>query len=347
MKHGAQPVGPVPEAIPPEPDARPYEAGGEDRLVRSAPGTLLLVHAVLAALVQIGWSLLPDGTFGLSKVSLQGYVIAAALMQGACILVPTLAVAGGYGITPRMILGRSLPRPGGLILAAAAGIPAAVVLTGLNNIAVYFIAQTGFVLPAPSPLRIAATSTEMWTVLIALGVIVPGLVEELMFRGVIQGSMEHVGARRSAVLLPALAFALFHADPLFVLAPFGAGLLLGYLRSSTGSVFAPMAAHITLNLTLFLVRPLLPQWRDAVAGAGFDAGQLLVISIVATVVGLIAAVPVLLAFGSTMFRRSTAPIRLHGEQPEPKAFLEWRFLAGLALLAVFLWFLYSFSLSLV
>jgi membrane protease YdiL (CAAX protease family) len=346
MKHHMPTPGDFGEAEPAAVEARSFDAGREDHMIRVAPGTLLIVHAVLAALLQVGWTLLPDGTFGLDKVSLRGYALAAALMQGLCILLPTLVIAAGYRVTPRMLLGRSLPRPGGIILAAAAGIPAAVLLTGLNNVAIYFLAKSGFTFPAPSALRIAADGPESWTVVLILAVIVPGIVEELMFRGLIQGAMEHSGARLSAILLPALAFALFHADPLFLLAPLGAGLLLGYLRASTGSVFAAVVAHVSLNLTLVAIRPLLPQWRDVAMGGAFDADALLTVSIVASIVALVAAVPVLLAFSSTMFRRSTAPIRPFGTQPEPRVFLEWRFLLGCGLLGIFLVALYSFSLSL-
>jgi len=353
MKHHETPVGSrppaAPRALPPErrPPAEPREVreARETAHVRAAPGTLLIVHAVLATVLQIAWTLLPDGTFGLSKASLQGFAVAAALMQGLCILLPTLVVAGGYRITPRMILGDALPRPGGLILAAAAGIPAAVLLTGLNNVVIYALAASGFVFPASSAPQLSSTGPASWVVLLVLSVLVPGIVEELMFRGVIQGAMERVGARASAVVLPALAFALFHADPLFLLAPFGAGLLLGALRASTGSLAAPIAAHVSLNLTLVVIRPLLPQWRDAAFASGFDARALLGVSVVGAVVAGVAAVPVYLALRSPAFRPRAASAQEEDPRPEPRAFLDWRFLLGCLLLAVFLVWLYSFSLS--
>ena len=346
MKHGAAPI------LPPEDDAlldsRAFDSRREDRLIRSAPGTLLIVHAVLAAVLQIGWTLLPDGTAGIVKSSFQGYIVAAALMQGLCILIPTLVIAGGYRITPRILLGRSAPRPGSIILAATAGIPMAVLLTGLNTLAVYGMSRAGFTLPNVVPSQwIAATDSRAFLAMLVMAVVLPGIVEELMFRGLIQGAMEHEGARISAILLPALAFALFHADPLFLLAPLGAGLLLGYLRQSTGSLFPPIAAHISLNLTLVAIRPLLPQWGDAMASPGtFDTNSLLTLSVVATVIALIAFAPVALAFGSSLFKKSTEPVRVSGTQPARRVFLEWRFLLGCLLLAAFLIWGYSFSLSL-
>jgi membrane protease YdiL (CAAX protease family) len=353
MKHLETPVGRppsiAPRTLPPErrptPESREVREAREIRHVRAAPGTLLIVHAVLATVLQIAWTLLPDGTFGLSKASLQGFAVAAALMQGFCILLPTLVVAGGYRITSRMILGDGLPRPGGLILAAAAGIPAAVLLTGLNNVVIYALAKSGFLFPATSSPQVASSGPASWVVLLVLSVLVPGIVEELMFRGLIQGAMQRTGARASAVVLPALAFALFHADPLFLLAPFGAGLLLGALRARTGSLAAPIAAHVSLNLTLVLIRPLLPQWRDAAFASGFDAEALLGVSVLGAVVAGVAAIPVYLAFRSPAFRHPPVVANEPAPRQEPKVFLDWRFFAGCLLLAFFLVWLYAFSLA--
>ncbi len=347
MKHrGIPPANPEPEDSAAF-ETRTFDAGHEDRMVRVAPGTLLIVHAVLAALLQIGWTLLPDGTFGLDKASLKSFVIAASLMQGVCILIPTLVIAFGYGITPRILLGRSLPRPGGLLLAIAAGIPAAVLLTGLNNIAAYALAQSGFSFPVPAAAHATSTDPQAFTLVVVMSVVIPAIVEELMFRGLMQGAMEHSGARISAVVLPALAFALFHADPLFLLAPLGAGLLLGYLRATTGSLFTAIVAHMTLNMTMLVMRPLLPQWRDALLASPsvIDSGSLLTLSIVASVIALIAFIPVALAFGSSLYRKSTAPVRISGPQPKPRVFLEWRYLLGCLILAGFLFWFYSFSRS--
>ncbi len=347
MKHQETPSRSRPPDTPREPALERALPGNAlaDRHVRVAPGTLLIVNAVLATVLQIAWTLMPDGAFGFSKASLQGFAVAAALMQGLCILLPTLVVAGGYRITPRTILGAGMPRPGGLILAAAAGIPAAVLLTGLNNVVIYAFAKSGFLFPATSAPRVTTSGPESWIVLLVLSVVVPGIVEELMFRGLIQGAMEHSGARVSAIVLPALAFALFHADPLFLLAPFGAGLLLGALRRSTGGLAAPIAAHVSLNLTLIAIRPLLPQWRDAAFSSGFDAESLLGVSLLGAIVAAIATVPVYLALRSPAFHRRSPATREEDLGPEPKVFLEWRFLLGCLLLAVFLVWLYSFSLA--
>ena len=347
MKHRAVPITAQEATNSPTRETRVFDAGHEDRMVRVAPGTLLIVHAVLAALIQIGWTLLPDGTFGLDKASLQSFVIAAFLMQGVCILIPTLVVAFGYGITPRILLGRSLPRPGGLLLAIAAGIPAAVLLTGLNNIAAYALAQSGFTFPVPAAVHATTSDPQAFALVVVMSVVIPGIVEELMFRGLIQGAMEHSGARLSAIILPALAFALFHADPLFLLAPLGAGLLLGYLRYSTGSLFTAIVAHMTLNMTMLVMRPLLPQWRDALLASSstIDSGSLLTLSIVASVIALIAFIPVVLAFSSSLFKKSTAPVRSSGPQPTSRAFLEWRYLLGCLILGGFLFWFYSFSQS--
>lgn len=83
--------------------------------------------------------------------------------------------------------------------------------------------------------------------------------EEFFFRGVLQNEFsKKLGTVRAAVAATAL-FALMHmlnalgTSPcdafVQVLCAFGAGLLLAAVRIKTGSLFLPLLAHATINLT--------------------------------------------------------------------------------------------------
>jgi membrane protease YdiL (CAAX protease family) len=71
--------------------------------------------------------------------------------------------------------------------------------------------------------------------------------EELFFRGVIFGSARAAGLRNVGVLVSALLFATVHLSPL--LFPFYAtfGVVMCWLYARTGTLAAPIAAHMTMN----------------------------------------------------------------------------------------------------
>jgi membrane protease YdiL (CAAX protease family) len=81
--------------------------------------------------------------------------------------------------------------------------------------------------------------------------LVPACVEELLFRGLLQGAL--AGAPRVVVLaLPALLFGAFHLDWAQGTATFVLGLGFGFLRMTTRSLVAPIVAHATYNLVVLL-----------------------------------------------------------------------------------------------
>lgn len=107
--------------------------------------------------------------------------------------------------------------------------------------------------------NMAAGSVREFLLLILVAAIVPGVCEELAFRGLI-----HTGLRRSfgtnhAIIWGGAMFALLHLNPWNFIGLWSFGALLGYLRERTGSIVPSIAAHIVNNslaLTMFaLQRP--------------------------------------------------------------------------------------------
>ncbi len=76
--------------------------------------------------------------------------------------------------------------------------------------------------------------------------IVPGFVEELLFRGVILSNLLPFG-RTSAVLGSALLFALMHQNAGQLLYAFVAGIVLGYIYVYTGSLWCCVLVHFCNN----------------------------------------------------------------------------------------------------
>jgi membrane protease YdiL (CAAX protease family) len=124
------------------------------------------------------------------------------------------------------------------------------------------VAGSGFGTPngaAPEVLGVTPSSTAGWVVVIVLAVLGAPLVEELFFRGLLQGAFtRRVGAVPS-LFITALIFSFAHVlneGPLAPLALFPMAVVLGYLRYRTGRLAAGMVAHALFNaslLALFLI----------------------------------------------------------------------------------------------
>mgnify|MGYP002563517163 CR=1 FL=1 len=76
------------------------------------------------------------------------------------------------------------------------------------------------------------------------------IVEELVFRGIIQQLARPLGERQ-AVALQAVLFAVQHRGPAGMVYALVCGLVLGTLRSRTGSVWPGMLLHTLNNLLVF------------------------------------------------------------------------------------------------
>lgn len=79
--------------------------------------------------------------------------------------------------------------------------------------------------------------------------IVAPILEELLFRGVIEGHLLNKGwAPKWAILVSALIFGVIHGNPAQIPFAFLIGLLFGWLYYRTGSVLPGIAGHIINNL---------------------------------------------------------------------------------------------------
>lgn len=86
-------------------------------------------------------------------------------------------------------------------------------------------------------------SAPVWVVA-PLFALVPGIAEEVLFRGAFQRSIR---TRWLAVILSGVLFAAYHTDPHHVAAVLPLGLYLAWLGDRTGSVLVPITAHVANN----------------------------------------------------------------------------------------------------
>jgi membrane protease YdiL (CAAX protease family) len=88
--------------------------------------------------------------------------------------------------------------------------------------------------------------------------ILPGIAEELLFRGVtLRLLLER--SRAEALLISSLYFALAHLEPAQAAGTLVLGLAFGFARIATGSVLPAVVAHALNNALVLTVAVLLPE----------------------------------------------------------------------------------------
>jgi len=263
-----------------------------------AAGSVLLAHALLVVAFSIAASGLPMVRQLFDNSTFPGAVANVLLNQGAFVLFPTLLAIWLHQVPPVSVTGAQA-RPGSLILALLVGVPAAVVFSGLNNLLLFSLAPTGFV---PAVGQLAAFDIQAFDrsvpelLLIAfVSILLPAVSEELMFRGLLQGSLFMRAGEGSTILLQAIAFMLYHGNPAFLLPPLLAGLLLGLVRSRSGSLLPAIAAHLSLNTSLTLIHTYLPRFTSQLIDPSTLPGRsLLYASLIATCLAAVALVPLVI-----------------------------------------------------
>lgn len=79
------------------------------------------------------------------------------------------------------------------------------------------------------------------------------IAEELFFRGYLQTRLRERWGRTIAIALSAIAFGVFHMDPIQSLFAAAMGVALGYVAERSGSIRPAIAGHVFNNLVAVLI----------------------------------------------------------------------------------------------
>jgi len=101
------------------------------------------------------------------------------------------------------------------------------------------------------PFKPLADEVGIAMVIFMVGV-VPGIFEELAFRGLVQGRLDVLFGRKESILLTGAAFALAHGITLAFPVHMGIGIYLCWLRTRSGSLLPGMLLHFSYNTSLVL-----------------------------------------------------------------------------------------------
>lgn len=238
-----------------EPRPTAAASAARDRDVVAAMRALALVPLIRVASLGLP---LRDGSHAL------GTLVVAALIGGAAI-----AVAPVVGVPRRILL--AAPRPGAQLLTATAGL-----ILGL----------LAYLLGAP---QLWSAGAPMGRVLVALlAAVTAAAVEEVVFRGLVQVSLQRVAGR--AGLLAAIAlFATLYLDAgsaALVMVFAVAGVVFAYAVARTGALAGSVVGHVLLALGAGALWPAVlgrrhPGWIHAPGTTIVLAGTLVVVTAIA------------------------------------------------------------------
>ena len=131
--------------------------------------------------------------------------------------------------------------PLALLIGASATVPATSLLALIEQRWPIAPPDTSF-----TQIFLEAGSVEQW--MIAAGVVLLGpLVEETLFRGAIFVPLRKSNALRTVVITSSLLFAMVHLVPQRMIPLFFMGVLMGYLRVASGTLWASVLAHAAFN----------------------------------------------------------------------------------------------------
>jgi hypothetical protein len=97
--------------------------------------------------------------------------------------------------------------------------------------------------------RVIGSTTNMLWLYLGVGVMAP-VFEEFLLRGLLFGSIRHMVDEHATVALTAGVFTLMHMqyDPVVMLLILPMGIVLGYSRSRSGSIWVPIILHTANNM---------------------------------------------------------------------------------------------------
>lgn len=196
-------------------------------LTAAMVAALLLGLSVYIAPLLQGWDL-PLGLMGtLILLGLTPMLLLRALGLPVATLVGTHVRPSGRALASALLFGLSLGAP--LMLMESALLQ----MSGLQDAA----EEMGRMAEALTGMHLGVVDAVL-----LLGVL-PGLFEELGFRGALMGVLLRVTTPRRAVVVQAVAFALAHQSLLRFPPTFILGVLMGLLRLRSGSVWPGVVLH--------------------------------------------------------------------------------------------------------
>ncbi|MBO4927625.1 MAG: CPBP family intramembrane metalloprotease [Clostridiales bacterium] len=248
-------------------------------------GVVLLGAFGLSYLLQMVWIRIPQEKLFFSKTSLIGYTLITLFRLLALLLVYVL-VTEHYKVKEHHTWGRN-PGLGGFFISFLVGVPAMLLSASVHNFFIYF--ELRMENPIPRQFYYYVTSEESIygvLLLLVIGILLPILIEELFFRGLLYAVLPDRWWIR--IPLPALLSTLFAINRLEFPALLVIGLCCSCVRYLTDSTLCSCLTRIGLFCARTLLSRIITiQDPDAVQNAMDYTRTTLYASLIALVLGVV------------------------------------------------------------
>lgn len=289
-------------------------------------GFAFLTSSLLFFLFFLLYTFLPATVGSFAKTSLIGFSALTLLRYFFVFLLPVVMFTFYHRIPDTRILGTN-PGLGVFMLSALAGIPFSVLVTCINNLLVYFFLSNRISLPpAAFVFQTSDTSSEAQALLIIVSVVIPVFLEELLFRGFFYAVWPEKSFVLPKILISAVLYSAFSFDLEAVIPLFITGLLLGFIRQSSGNLLCSILTRAFMLVSVYFFSHFLPvlKLQEMRSKEDFDMTTVYT-SLVAALICLISIVPIL----SQLYRVAKEERRLHEDIETSEKVLFVRSLGGL------------------
>jgi len=204
----------------------------------------------------------------------------AILLMEFSLIVPALVfiILGRYPLRPAFRL--SPVKPGLLAASVPLGLGVGILGDELDRMVQSVVPMPEHILSALKEFMTVDSFAEA-ALVVAMAVVVAGVVEEMLFRGFLQKSLERNGPPGKAIGVTAAVFAFLHFNPWWTFQIFALGVVLGILAWRSRSIWPGVVIHALNNAVSMLFINLDEsrlQWyvyRDHVSPVCFIAGLVL------------------------------------------------------------------------
>ena len=320
---------PVDFAVEPEQEQKSYQSSA------AAIGDTVLFCAAFSTVISLIWKFLPDTILPFAKTSLIGFSLITLVRLFLSLLLPVMYFSFRYQIKDARIMGRN-PGIGAVILSFLIGCPTVLILVASHNLLIRFFVSKGIALLLPAFVYSSEDiSIESRLLVLASAFVIPVLLQELFFRGLLFSVWPRSTAVLPKVLVSGLLFALFMQNPVDFIPLLFLGILLAYIRQVTDNFLCPVITQISMLITYYVFSTLLPYLDYVTVNVTADPDSVsLYTAISALVMSLLAFLPMLSQL--RRMSRDTDRIAQIDKNPDKESMrgqFGWTFGLGLILFA--------------
>lgn len=214
-------------------------------------GVALLAGIEAARAVVTGFGGTDVVGFALSLPGLEAVAMSNAVVLGVVAVVAARWTGGAPDapLASALRLGRSRATTASYLAAAAATVGASLACSAASDLAGV---GGGPVMDAVAASVKGASPRSLALATVTLAC-VPAIAEETFFRGLLQTRLVAAWGRAPGIAASAIAFGVFHLDPVQGLQAALLGVLLGWLADRFASVRPPLLAHAANNLLFIAI----------------------------------------------------------------------------------------------